>query len=123
MVDEVRKDMEAYCLSVFEGTKVEKFPMKVLSVVRDWEPKRDAILVVGTDPRFIHAGTVHGCSGSPVYIDGRLAGALAAGWDGSKDPLYFVTPIKYMLEVGSAGEFDIFDLSSDLFGVAAGLAA
>ena len=41
-----------------------------------------------------------GCSGSPVYIDGRLAGALALGWTFSKDPLYGVTPIEEMLEVG-----------------------
>jgi len=100
-LDEIRTDMDAYCLTVFTGSKIEKFPLKILSIVRDFEPKRDAILVVGTDERFIHAGTVHGCSGSPVYIDGRLAGALAAGWDGSKDPLYLVTPIEDMLRIGT----------------------
>ena len=41
------------------------------------------------------------CSGSSVFIDGRLAGALAAGWDGSLDSLYLVRPIENMLEVGS----------------------
>ena len=62
-------------------------------------PGRDAILVRGTDERFIHTGPVAGCSGSPVYINGRLAGALAFGWLFSKDPLYGVTPIADMLRV------------------------
>lgn len=101
-VDEVRPDMPAYCLTVFEGTKVEKFGLKVLSVVRNHRPGQDMILVVGTDERFNHSTAVHGCSGSPVYIDGRLAGALAAGWDASIDSLYLVRPIKDMLEVGTA---------------------
>lgn len=101
-LDEIRTDMDAYCLTVMQGTQVEKCPLKILSIVRNYEPHRHAILVVGLDPRFIHAGTIHGCSGSPVYIDNRLAGALAAGWDGSKDPLYLVTPIEEMLTIGTA---------------------
>ncbi len=102
-LDEIEPGMQAYCLTVFSGTLVERFDFEVLSVVRNIEPKRDAILVKGTDERFIHAGVVAGCSGSPVYIDGRLAGALAFGWYFSKDPLYGVTPIEEMLAVGAAG--------------------
>ena len=101
-LDEVRTDMEAWCLTVLEGVQIERFSLKILSIVRNYQPHRDAILVVGTDERFIRAGAIHGCSGSPVYIDGRLAGALAAGWDGSKDPLYLVTPIEEMLAIGTA---------------------
>jgi hypothetical protein len=100
-VDEIKSGMEAYCLTVYKGTAVEKFGVEVLSVVHDFMPGRDAILVRGTDERFIHTGPVAGCSGSPVYIDGRLAGALATGWQFSKDPLYGVTPIADMLRSGS----------------------
>ena len=99
-IDEVRPGMEAYCLTGYKGTKIEKFDMEVLSVVRNVRPGRDAILVQGTDERFIRTGPVWGCSGSPVYIDGRLAGALAFAWFFSKDPLYGVTPIEDMLKVG-----------------------
>lgn len=102
-IDEIAPGMEAYCLTCFEGTKVEKFGLEVLSVVRNIRPGRDAILVQGTDERFIHSGPVAGCSGSPVYIDGRLAGALAFAAYFSKDPLYGVTPIGEMLRVGEAG--------------------
>jgi len=102
--DEIKPGMEAYCLTVYKGTTVEKFGLEVLSVVHDFTPGRDAILVRGTDERFIHTGPVAGCSGSPVYIDGRLAGALATGWQFSKDPLYGVTPIADMLRVGTGGQ-------------------
>ncbi|MGA1979621.1 MAG: SpoIVB peptidase S55 domain-containing protein [Sedimentisphaerales bacterium] len=99
-IDEIRPGMEAYCLTTYKGTEVEKFGLEVLSVVRNIRPGGDAILVQGTDERFIHTGPVWGCSGSPVYIDGRLAGALAFAASFSKDPLYGVTPIKEMLRAG-----------------------
>jgi len=100
-VDEVRPGMEAYCLTVFKGTEVEKFSLEVVSVIHNFRPGLDAILVRGTDERFIQAGAVAGCSGSPVYIDGRLAGALAFAWTYSKEPIYGVTPIADMLRVGT----------------------
>jgi len=106
-IDEIRPGMEAYCLTAYKGTEIEKFDLEVLDVVRNINPggyarpgSRNAILVCGTDERFIHTGPVSGCSGSPVYVDGRLAGALSFGWIFSKDPLYGVTPIEEMLSVG-----------------------
>ena len=99
-IDEIQPGMEAYCLTTYKGTEVEKFGLKVLDVVRNISPGRDAIMVQGTDERLIHSGPVAGFSGSPVYIQGRLAGALSFGWSYSKDPLYGVTPIEEMLEVG-----------------------
>jgi hypothetical protein len=103
-IDEVKPGMKAYCLTCYSGTEIEKFDLDVISVVRNIEPNRDAILVQGTDERFIHTGPVAGCSGSPVYINGRLAGAMAFAWSLSKDPLYGVTPIKEMLRVSHGQE-------------------
>ncbi|MHC4735295.1 MAG: SpoIVB peptidase S55 domain-containing protein, partial [Planctomycetota bacterium] len=102
-IDEIRPGMKAYCLTCFTGTKIEKFELDVISIIRNYEPGRDSILVQGTDERFIHTGPVWGCSGSPVYIEGRLAGALATAYTYSKDPLYGVTLIKDMLRVGGVG--------------------
>ena len=99
-IDEIRPQMEAYCLTTYKGAEIEKFGLEILSIVHNIEPGRDAILVQGTDERFIHSGPVWGCSGSPVYINGRLAGALAFAYYFSKDPLYGVTPIKDVLRVG-----------------------
>lgn len=103
-LDEVRMDMDAYTLTVWYGTEIEKFPLKILSVVRNRQPGSDMILVIGTDERFKTSGAIHGCSGSPVFIDGRLAGALAAGWDGSLESLYLVRPIEEMLQVGTGSQ-------------------
>ena len=100
-IDEIMPGMDAVCLTVYKGIEIEKFSLKVVDVVKDIRPGRNAILVMGTDERFIHTGPVAGCSGSPVYINNRLAGALAFAWPFSKDPLYGVTPIEEMLEAGS----------------------
>lgn len=99
-IDEIKLDMEAYCLTDYGQGGIEKFALKIVDVVHNMDPGHDAILVMGLDERFRHTGPVGGCSGSPVYIDGRLAGALAFGWSYPKDPLYGVTPIKEMLQVG-----------------------
>ncbi|MFZ2146998.1 MAG: SpoIVB peptidase S55 domain-containing protein [Sedimentisphaerales bacterium] len=121
-LDEIKPGMEAYCLTEYGLAGIEKFGLEVVDVVRKMEPGMDVILVKGTDERFIHTGPVAGCSGSPVYIDGRLAGALALAWIYSKDPIYGVTPIEEMLKVGrgpqvsrsrqSAGQtWSVFDFS------------
>lgn len=99
--DEIKPGMEGYCLTEYGLAGVEKFGLKVVDIIHNFDPGRDAILVEGTDERFIRTGPVAGCSGSPVYIDGRLAGALAFTWPYVKDPLYGVTPIGEMLQVGT----------------------
>lgn len=104
-LDDIEPGMKAYCLTEYGRAGIEKFSLKVVDVVRNVNPSsgpgsRDAILVEGTDKRFLHTGPVAGCSGSPVYIDGRLAGALAFTWTYAKDPLYGVTPIEEMLLIG-----------------------
>jgi hypothetical protein len=72
----------------------------------------------------IRAGVIAGCSGSPVYIEGRLAGAIALGWTFSKDALYGVTPIEDMLKTGEGADLkkgddkkaaaNIFDFSKPI---------
>lgn len=105
-LDEIKPGMEAYCLTEYGIAGIEKFGMKVVDVVRNIEPGKNAIMVKGTDERFIDTGPVAGCSGSPVYIDGRLAGALAFTWPFAKDPLYGATPIGEMLMIGRGGRID-----------------
>ncbi len=102
--DEIRPGMDAYCLTVYDGTKIEKFDLEVLDVMYRFRPGQNRIVVKGLDPRFIHSGPVQGCSGSPVFIDGRMAGALSSGWGFSKDPLYMATPIEEMLSILDATE-------------------
>lgn len=98
-IDEIQPGMEAYCLTEYSLAGIEKFSLDVIDVVRDLEVGKNVILVKGTDERFIKTGPVAGCSGSPVYIEGRLAGALAYTWSYSKEPLYAATPIEDMLGI------------------------
>ncbi len=108
-VAEIKPGMEAYCLTEYGIAGIEQFGLEVVDIVRDMDPGRDAILVKGTDERFIHTGPVAGCSGSPVYINDRLAGALAFTWPYAKDPLYGMTPIEDMLRVGSGAKVEDFE--------------
>jgi hypothetical protein len=94
---DVRPGMTGYALTVFKGTKPEKFNIRVVSILRKFLPKQDVILIRAEDPRVEHSGIVAGMSGSPVYIDGKLIGAVAYAWNFSKDPLGGVTPIETML--------------------------
>ncbi len=103
-IDEIVPGSKAYCLTVLKGTNIERFDLKVVDVVKNNRPGRDIILVVGIGERFKRIGPAKGCSGSPVYIDGKLAGALSGGWSFSKDPLYMVTPIGEMLRAEKAAD-------------------
>src|SRR5439155_19588868 len=96
-LSEVRAGMKGYGLTVFQGTKPERFDVRVISVLHNFLPKQDIILVQSDDPRLLHSGIVAGMSGSPLYIENRLAGALAYGWHFAKDPIAGVTPIESML--------------------------
>ncbi len=111
-INEITPGMNAYTLTVYQGVEPSKYNLKVVSVIKNIAPNRNAILVIGTDEAFIHSGPVAGCSGSPVYIDGRLAGALSFGWTFSKDPLYGVTPIEEMLQAGASEPSKAADASA-----------
>ena len=93
---EVRAGMKGYGLTVFAGTKPERFDVVVVGVLRRFLPNQDIILIRSEDPRLLHSGIVAGMSGSPIYLEGKLAGALAYGWSFSKDPIAGVTPIENM---------------------------
>jgi hypothetical protein len=94
---DVRPGMVGEALTVFSGTKPEPFKVRVVSVLRQFLPKQDVILIRAEDPRVEHSGIVAGMSGSPVYIDGKLLGAVAYAWSFAKEPLGGVTPIENML--------------------------
>jgi hypothetical protein len=96
-LSDVKPGMVGEALTVFQGTKPEPFKVRVVSVLRNFLPKQDVILIRAEDPRVEHSGIVAGMSGSPVYIDGKLVGAVAYAWSFAKEPLGGVTPIESML--------------------------
>ena len=93
--------MRGTALTVFQGVKPESMDVEVLGVMHNVNgPKGDVILVRlhGTKPEY--TGVVAGMSGSPVYFNGKLAGALAFRiGEFSKEPIAGVTPIQEMLEI------------------------
>jgi hypothetical protein len=94
---EVRPGMVGEARTVFQGSTPEPFKVRVLSVLRNFLPKQDIILVRAEDARVEGTGIAAGMSGSPVYVDGKLMGAIAYGWSFAKEPLAGVTPIEAML--------------------------
>lgn len=104
-VDEIHAGMKGVAYTVFEGTKPESMGVEVLGVLKNMNgPRSDMILVRLVGPKPEYTGVVAGMSGSPVYIDGKLVGALAYRIGSfSKEPIAGVTPIAEMLEIN---EFD-----------------
>ncbi len=96
-IDEIRPGMRGYGLTVFRGTEPERFDVEVIDVMHNFMPDQALILVRTSHPILEQANTVGGMSGSPIYLDGRLAGAYAYGWQFGKAPVAGVTPIANML--------------------------
>ncbi|MEM9692407.1 MAG: SpoIVB peptidase S55 domain-containing protein, partial [Myxococcota bacterium] len=96
-VSDVKPGMKGYGMTVFSGTKPEKFDIEVISTLHNFQPGQDLVLVKTLHPRLQIARTVAGMSGSPIYINGKLIGAYAYGWMFNVEPVAGVTPIANML--------------------------
>src|SRR5581483_1296643 len=102
-VSQVHAGMRGVAYTVFEGTKPEPMEVEVLGILKNSNgPKGDIILVRLHGTKAEYTGVVAGMSGSPVYLDGKLAGALAFRIGAfSKEPIAGVTPIEEMLEINA----------------------
>ncbi|HEX7151808.1 MAG TPA: SpoIVB peptidase S55 domain-containing protein [Thermoanaerobaculia bacterium] len=99
----VQKGMKGYGLTVFEGTKLEKFDVEILGVLENIGPDQNLIIARVDHPVVQRAGIIAGMSGSPVYVDGKVIGALAYAWQFAKEPVAGITPIEEMLKIASKG--------------------
>ncbi len=102
-VGEIHAGMKGVAYTVFQGTKPEPMDVEVLGVLKNADgPKGDVILVRLGGAKAEYTGVVAGMSGSPVYLDGKLAGAIAFRiGEFSKEPIAGVTPIAEMLEISA----------------------
>jgi len=105
-VSELRPGMKGYALTVFRGTKIEKFNIEILGVMAKFNEGKDYILFRALDGPSVtrQLGIAHGMSGSPIYINGRLIGAISMGIPGTqfaREPIALATPIEDMLEAWS----------------------
>ena len=102
-VSEIHAGMHGLAYTVFQGTKPESMGVEVLGILKNANgPKGDIILVRLSGEKAEYSGVVAGMSGSPVYLNGKLAGALAFRiGEFSKEPIAGVTPIAEMLEINA----------------------
>jgi hypothetical protein len=100
-LSQIKPGMKGEALTIFAGDQIEKFDLVVIGVMPNFlAPKESIILVQLVGPKVEHTGVVAGMSGSPVYIEGKLAGALSLKLGQfAKEPLAGVTPIENMLSL------------------------
>jgi len=99
-LSEIKPGMKGRCLTIFKGTQSEEFGIEILEIMNNFSPHRAILLVRLVGPKVEETGVVSGMSGSPVYIDNRLAGALCYRFGiFSKEPIGGVMPIEQMFEI------------------------
>jgi len=102
-LDSVRAGLTGYGLSVFQGAIPERFEVEVLGVWRNTQPSTSFILARLKGRGLESSGVIAGMSGSPVYVDGRLLGAVSFSWLFANEAVAGITPIEQMRHL-SAGE-------------------
>ena len=121
-LSQVRAGMQGYAYTIFAGDQIEKFDLEVIGVMDNFlGPKQSIILVQLKGPKVEHTGVVAGMSGSPVYLNGKLAGALSLKLGiFTKEPIAGVTPIQDVLNPPPSATAEV---PLQQFGAAAGTSA
>ncbi len=95
-IDDLKAGMKGFGKTVMRGTKVENFDVEVLGVLKNTSPGRDMVLCRCSGLNLEKTGIIAGMSGSPVYINDKLLGAVAYAWPFGKEPIAGVTPFSQM---------------------------
>ncbi len=127
-LSEVKPGMTGKGYTVFSGITVEEFEYEVVSIEYDSYPAWHVVWCKGLSDNFKRTGVAGGMSGSPMYLDGRLMGALSLGYYNQREHanLFGVTPIELMVKVAQRGmEPNLSYQGTQLFdfGAAAGVQA
>jgi len=101
-LDQIKIGMKGKGRTVFIGTEIEEFDVEILGILANNSPKRNAIIARLRGRNLEQTGVLQGMSGSPVYIDGKIIGAVAFSFPYAKEPIAGITPIGEMLAI--AGE-------------------
>ena len=94
---EVKAGMSGVGRTVFSGTRIDEFQVEVIGTLENIAPRRNLILAKLSGGPLAETGVLSGMSGSPVYLNGRLAGAVAYTWGFARQPIAGVVPIQEML--------------------------
>lgn len=101
--DKLSAGMKGWGVSDFgDGKGIQRFDVEILGVLKKYAPRQDLILARVSGAGLENSGVIAGMSGSPIYVDGKLVGALAYGWPFSKDAICGITPIQSMLDIRHA---------------------
>ncbi len=98
-IAEIQRGQHGYGLSVFAGTEPERFDVEVIGIMRNVSPDVSYILARLTGKGLEKSGVAAGMSGSPVFLDGRLAGAVAFSWAFTNEAIAGITPIESMRQL------------------------
>lgn len=99
-VSDIRPGMSGYAKTVIHGNSIDTFPVEILGVMKNSGPSGDLILAKFSGPLIEETGGIaQGMSGSPVYVDGKLVGAVAYGWSFTNSRVGMITPISDMLKL------------------------
>src|SRR6266536_6430557 len=90
--DKIAPGMKGYGVTdLGDGKGIQRFDVEILGLLKRFAPKQDLILGRVSGIGLEKAGIIAGMSGSPIYVDGKLVGALAYGWPFSKEPICGIT--------------------------------
>ncbi|MCS6849614.1 MAG: hypothetical protein NZ700_00415 [Gemmataceae bacterium] len=103
-VDDLRPGMKGVGRTVMKGTRIEPFHAEVLGILKNTSPGRDLVVCRLSGLDLERTGVIAGMSGSPIYIDGKLLGAVAYTWPFGKEPIAGVTPFCQMHDYVEAYE-------------------
>ena len=120
---DVRAGMHGTGKTVFNGDKIDDFDVEILGVLENTGPRQSLILGRLSGGPLEHTGVMQGMSGSPVYIDGKLIGAVAMAFPYAKDPIAGIRPIEEMLTVDTAAQLQRPQLARSLKNKSTDLAA
>src|SRR5215210_9450489 len=103
-LEDLRPGMKGTAKTVFSGTETEEFGVEILGVLPGFPgPRQSAIIARLSGANVEKTGVFAGMSGSPVYIDGKIVGAIAFSFPFSKEPIAGITPIKQMIDLFNKG--------------------
>ncbi len=101
-IRDVKPGLRGVGKTVFSGDKVQEFQVEILGVLENAGPQQALILARLSGDPIDRVGVMQGMSGSPVYIDGRLAGAVAMAFPFAKEPIAGIRPIEEMIRVAES---------------------
>src|SRR5689334_5785417 len=103
-LEDLRPGMKGVARTVFSGSDTQEFGVEILGVLPGFPgPRQSAIIAKLSGPLVDRTGVFAGMSGSPVYIDGKIVGAIAFSFPFAKEPIAGITPIKQMIDLFNKG--------------------